>query len=259
MADETDAERKGVHETGAGERAGRPELIGLIAGGFGVRAIGAGAGTAFRDEDVRLDGFAVDRFDQQRRAGRTGFDELADEKVDDLALLVDLLEVALRSRAGVLVVTMEAEGGRLVGRKLHALIGRLLAPAVDGFTEQGTELGAGGSRFAKDGQFRIADDRGAEPVAVRGEFGDVGLGGLHVIVVEGDRRLTRPEGMTGEELSFHGRLPLEFGGGLVAAAVSEVGHHESADEQAAEDDESEVETEVLLESVHGLRGPCPSG
>ena len=32
---------------------------------------------------------------------------------------------------------METESGRLVRRELDALVGRLLAPAVDGFTELG--------------------------------------------------------------------------------------------------------------------------
>ena len=65
--------------------------------------------------------------------------------------------------------------------------------------------------------------------------------------------------MTGEEVRLAFDALAQGFGGLDAAAVSEVSHHDPGDERAGEDDESEVETEVLLESVHGLRGPCPFG
>ena len=154
---------------------------------------------------------------------------------------------------------MEAEGGRVVRGELHALVGRQFAPTVDGFAEQGAELGAVGGRLATDGQFGIPGDGGAQVIAMRGEFGDIGLGGLDVVLVEGDRGLARPAGVAGQEGRFGGGAAPYRRGGLDAAAVSEIGRDQTGDEKRSEHDESEVEAEILPESVHVLRGPCPSG
>ena len=92
-----------------------------------------------------------------------------------------------------------------------------------------------------------------------GEVGDVVLGGLDVVFVEGDGRFARSEGVSVEEAGFDGGAGPQRAGGLVTAAVSEVSHGQTGEESRAKDDQSEVEAEVLLETVHGLRGPYPFG
>ena len=156
-------------------------------------------------------------------------------------------------------VTIETEGGGLVRRELHALVGRELAPAVDGFAEQGAQFGGIGRSLAAEGHLRVAGDQDAQLVAVGGEVRDVGLGGFDVIFVKGDERLARSEGMSAEETRFESDVALQHRGGRLAAAVSEISHDQSGHESRAEDDESEVEAEVFLETMHGLRGPCPFG
>ena len=154
---------------------------------------------------------------------------------------------------------METEGGGFVRREFHALVGRQLAPAVDRLTEQGAEFGGVGRSLAADGHLGVAGDERVQLLAVGGEVGDVALGGLDVVFVEGDERFARGEGVSVEEAGFDGGAAAQRAGGLVTAAISEVSHGQAGEESRAEEDESEVEAEVLLETVHELRGPFPYG
>jgi len=85
---------------------------------------------------------------------------------------------------------------------------------------------------------------------VGGQFGDVSLGLLDVLLGQRDVLFARAEGVAAEEFRLDFAAALEALGDLPAVQVSLRGQPESGAEAQHQRDEREVEAEVLLEIFH---------